>query len=75
MTVIDDYKTSMDAVYFGDIPAFKAFIEEEFGPEECSRMFGGRSNHVDIAMTYYPDINEYMGRESIQMVVTGYCRI
>ncbi len=75
MTVMDDYKTSMDAVYFGDIPAFKAFIEEEFGPEECSRMFGGKSNHVEIAMTYYPDINEYMGRESIQMVVTGYCRI
>lgn len=75
MTVMDDYKTSVEAIYFGDIPAFKTFIEEEFGREECSRMFNGRSNHVEIAMTYYPDINEYMGKETIQMVVTGYCRI
>lgn len=38
-------------------------------------MFNGEKNNVTIALTYYPDLNEYMGVESIQIVVTGYCRI
>ena len=75
MLVMDDNKTTADAIYFGDIEAFEAFIEEEFGSEQKAFMFEGKSNSVEIAMTYYPDINEYMGNVSIQMVITGYCRI
>lgn len=75
MLVIDDNQTTADAIYFGDIPAFEAFIEEEFGALQKKLMFEGKSNSVELSMTYYPDINEYMGTKSIQMVVTGYCLI
>lgn len=75
MFVMDEHKSTAEAIYFGDIPAFESFIQEEFGIEEKERMFAGKNNNVEIAMTYYPDINEYMGTVSIQIVVTGYCRI
>ena len=75
LTVMDDHKTTAEAIYFGDIPAFEAFLTEEFGEEQRQLVFAGRGNAVEIAMTYYPDINEYMGNSSIQLIVTGYCRI
>ena len=75
MLVTDDYQTTAEAIYFGDIPAFEQFIAEEFGEEQKAQMFAGKPNHVELAMTYYPDINEYMGKASVQIVVTGYCHI
>ncbi len=75
LQVMNDDKKVMDAIYFGDIPAFETFIESEFGVCEKEKMFNGEKNNVTIALTYYPDLNEYMGVESIQIVVTGYCRI
>lgn len=51
---------------------FETFIESEFGVCEKEKMFNGEKNNVTIALTYYPDLNEYMGVESIQIVVTGY---
>ncbi len=75
LQLMDDHKTTMDAVYFGDIPAFEAFVAEEYGAEQKELLFNGRRSNVELAMTYYPDINEYMGRETVQIIVTGYCRI
>lgn len=75
LQVMDDNKTTMDAIYFGDIPAFETFVQEEYGATQKELMFNGRRSNVELAMTYYPDINEYMGMETVQIIVTGYCRI
>lgn len=66
---------SVDALYFGDIVQFNQFVEEEFGEEEVRKMYQGQYNSIDLAFTYYPSINEYMGRQSIQIVIQNYCRI
>lgn len=53
---LTDYQTSMDGIYFGDV---EKFIEEIH-------------NGQTISITYYPDINEYNGNRSLQIVVTHY---
>ena len=47
-------------------------IESEYGKEQTSNMLNGRPNNVDIAITFYPDINEYNGKKSIQLIIQNY---
>lgn len=56
MLLEDDDGTRLDGIYFCD---GEAFFEELKG-----------NNEIDII--YYPDINEYGGRESLQVIITGY---
>lgn len=56
MVLEDDDGTRLDGIYFCD---GEAFFEELKG-----------NNEIDII--YYPDINEYGGRESLQVIITGY---
>ncbi|MEE1086646.1 MAG: single-stranded-DNA-specific exonuclease RecJ [Schaedlerella sp.] len=48
--------TRMDAIYFGDVRACMEVME--------------RQNMM--AFTYYPSVNEYMGRRTLQIVVVNY---
>lgn len=65
----------MDALYFGDIETFFAFLTEEFGAEEVEKLRRGKGNAIDVAFTYYPGINEFRGRKALQITVQQYCRI
>ncbi len=75
LTVMDDQHCTMDAVYFGDVEDFEKFVEDEYGSIEKNLLFAGKKNSIEMAMTYYPEINTYMGVESVQLVITGYCHI
>ena len=47
----------MDGLYWGEAKEFADFAR----------------SHVTISVTYYPRINSYMGRESLQIVIQNYC--
>ena len=47
-------------------------IKEWFGQSECDRMFKGLSNNVVLDIAYYPNINEFAGRASIQIMPLAY---
>ena len=64
-----------DALLFRGKEEFEELVRNEFGQGELDRMYQGRENDLDVAFTYYPGINEYQGRKSVQMQVTGFCRI
>ena len=75
MQVRNDTGVRMEALYFGDVKAFDAYVEEIYGLENKNRMYAGLSNQVDLAFTYYPSINEYMGRKTLQIIVQNFQRI
>ena len=75
MQVRNDTGVRMEALYFGDVEAFDAYVEEIYGLENKNRMYAGLSNPVDLAFTYYPSINEYMGRKTLQIIVQNFQRI
>lgn len=56
MQLIDENGYVMDAVYFGEAEKFAAYAE----------------NHTMMAVTYYPTINSYMGRETLQITIQNY---
>ena len=56
MLLIDENGIKMDAVYFGEADEFVDRIK----------------NCGSIAVTYYPEINRYQGRETLQIVIRNY---
>ena len=57
MKLTDGSGTSVDAVYFGEAEKFVEFVK----------------SHERISVTYYPEINSYQGRETLQVVIRNYC--
>ena len=57
MKLTDGSGASVDAVYFGEAEKFAEFVK----------------SHERISVTYYPEINSYQGRETLQAVIRNYC--
>lgn len=54
--LIDENGYAIDAVYFGDVEKFQEYALK----------------HKKMMITYYPTINKYMGRESLQITIENY---
>lgn len=57
MLLMDEHGNKIDAVYFGEASEFVTFVQ----------------THETISVTYYPEINIYQGRETLQIVIKNYC--
>ena len=51
------------------------FLEEEYGRDNVAAALRGMRNTIDIGVTYYPKINEFKGKRSLQIVIKNYCRV
>ncbi len=67
--------TVMDAVCFNDIEGMEALICDEWGAEELKKLYAGKENRIDLGLAYYPAVDEYGGRRTLQIIITDYCRI
>lgn len=75
MSVMGPEGIIMDALYFGDTDVFFDFLEEEYGRDNVAAAIRGMRNTIDIGVTYYPQINEFQGKRSLQIVIQNYCRV
>lgn len=57
LQLMDESGTVMDGVCWGEAKEFAEFAR----------------SHGTISVTYYPKINSYMGRDSLQIVIQNYC--
>lgn len=71
--VQDETGRQYDMMYFGDMEQWHNFLTKKFGEEERRRLYLTGSDIIRISVVYYPDINVYQGRESLQMVMKDYC--
>ena len=62
----------IEAMLFHHADDFLGKLEEQYGKTEVEAILKGRGRQIRISMTYYPDINEYMGKKTPQIVVTHY---
>lgn len=70
----DEQGNSYEMIYFGDLEKWHAFLEDVFGRKEREKLYREGSDTIVIQMIYYPDINVYKGRESLQIVMHDYAR-
>lgn len=62
----------IEAMLFHHADDFLGKLEEQYGKTEVDALLKGRGRQIRISLTYYPDINEYMGKKTPQIVVTHY---
>lgn len=72
LQVRDAKGTVMEAMYFGDVARLEAYLEQKYDKLAVHQMLMGRRTGMTFAITYYPTINEYMGRKNVQIVIQNY---
>lgn len=71
--VTDESGRFYDMMYFGEVESFTSFLEEKFGKKAVDDIYADKGDgSVSIGIAYYPNINSYMGREKVQIVMSDY---
>lgn len=63
---------SMDALFFGDAEEFLDHYRMKYGKDQVDAMLCGRPQQIRFSFVYYPQINHYQGRSTVQIVITHY---
>ena len=71
LTLEKESGVRMEAMYFKDADSLLELIAEKYGEPAVNNMLNGRKNPVRIMAIYYPSVNEYMGRRTLQVVLQG----
>ena len=71
--VADEKGYQIEAVYFGDTTKMLADLRNQFGEKQVDLLLKGYNNQVKLTIAYYPDINEFRGKKTLQIVITNYC--
>lgn len=72
MQVKDSGGVTMDALYFGDGGRLLDTLEKKYGKSAVEDLQKGRRTDIYLSLTYYPGMNEYMGRKTPQIVISHY---
>ena len=70
--LINKYGKKIDGLYFGDTETFLDSLRAKFGEEEVEKMFLNMENKIKFNITYYPNINEYNGNRTVQIIISNY---
>lgn len=73
--IADEEGNTYEMIYFGDLEQWNSFLTQRFGRKITDELYysGLRQKEAAVAIAYYPDINSYAGRESVQIVMQYYC--
>lgn len=68
----DGAGSMMEALYFGDAGKLLETVTKRYGKYQTERLLAGRASGIRMSVTFYPQINEYLGRRTPQLVITHY---
>lgn len=79
-TVADEDGRRYEMIYFGDIEGFHQYITAKYGAGAVDRLYrtgtwtgsSMQPEPIVLSVVYYPDVNEYRGNVSLQMVMKYY---
>lgn len=63
---------TMEALYFGIPDNILSFLTDKYGKNEVQKLLWGKVNQIEMDLTYYPSINEYQGRRTLQIVIKNF---
>lgn len=64
--------TAMEAMYFGDLEQMQDYLAGKYGRNELEKLFLGRASDLKLSVTYYPMVNEFRDRRTLQIVIQNY---
>lgn len=63
---------TMEALYFGIPDNILSYLTDKYGRNEVQKLLWGKVNQIEMDLTYYPSINEYQGRRTLQIVIKNF---
>lgn len=60
------------AMIFQNVDTFEGVVVEKYGEEGLKAVYGGYHSNVQLDVIFYPEINEYNGIQTIQMMIQHY---
>ncbi len=73
MRIQSKYGCQMEAVYFGDTEKLKNYMEEKFTKAKVDLLFQGLgTENISMSFVYYPEINEFNGKKTLQIIIKNY---
>lgn len=73
MELEDSDKYVISGIIFNRAQEFMNFITEKFGQDEVKKAMRGVNNEIDFMATFYPTINEFNGKSTLQIVIDRFC--
>lgn len=72
LRVSDMTGCEIEALYFGGVDKFENYIIEKYGVTQLEKAKQGSRNDIVLALTFYPSINEYRGRKTVQVFIQNF---
>lgn len=72
LQVRDASQTILEAMYFNHGEELLKALKERYSDHAVDGMLAGKQSGMTLSLTYYPELNEYMGRVTPQIVITHY---
>lgn len=63
---------TMEALYFGIPDNILSYLTDKYGKNEVQKLLWGKVNQIEMDLIYYPSINEYQGRRTLQIVIKNF---
>lgn len=63
---------TMEALYFGIPDNILSYLADKYGRNEVQKLLWGKVNQIEMDLTYYPSINEYQGKRTLQIVIKNF---
>ena len=71
--VTDESGSIYEMIYFGDMEKWHEALSEKYGRKAVDELYNGSTDgKMKVNVAYYPDINSYQGRDSLQFIMNDY---
>ncbi|RDU24003.1 single-stranded-DNA-specific exonuclease RecJ [Anaerosacchariphilus polymeriproducens] len=72
MLIENGKQIKMEALYFGNTDDFYEYLCCKYSKEKVDFLYEGKPTDLSLSLTYYPSINEFNGRKTLQIIIQNY---
>lgn len=72
MFVENEKGIKMEALHFGNPDDFYDYLCHKFSKTQVDCLYVGEQTNLTMSFTYYPTVNEFNGRKTLQIVIQNY---
>ena len=73
LEMTDESGFKMQGIMFNKSKRFMKFLSDKFGQDEIDKAMEGVTNEIKLMLLYYPKINEFNGRQYLQLIIESFC--
>ncbi len=73
LEMTDESGYKMQGIMFNKSKRFMAFLQNKFGQDKIDKAMQGAENEIKLMLLYYPNVNEFNGREYLQLIIESFC--